>query len=526
MKFEKTILIIVICIALLLRVLNIDNNPPSLNWDEVSHGYNAYSILKTGKDEWGVTLPLIFRAFGDYKLPIYIYFTVSSVLIFGLNTFSVRLVSVLAGTLLPLFIFLIVKQIFPKKSILPLFASIITAFSPGLIFLSRIALEANLFVLFFTISLYLILIKKYSSSSFFYALCLFTYNSSRVILPFYLVFFIYILIKNKYKIFQNWFKFLPFIIVLFITILQTLNTTGQSRYQWVSILDSGSINQINELRQHYPRFIVNKVTFFSFTAAKNYFNHFNPQYLFFNGGSNYQFSLPNFFIITPFLLPFFILGIFELLKNLKKDEFKLLLFWLLVSPIPSSITRDAPHILRGITFIPIVIITIILGLKTLNLKFPKFSIIYIVTVLIFGLFLFQSKYKIYATNYSSSWQYGYREAVAYIKKNYDNYNQIIFTKKYGEPHEFILFNIPIDPKTYQNNPSLNWDYHVNWFWINSFDKFKFINDWDIKKETENINTKTLLVTSPGNYNNNSNLIKTVYFLNEKPAFDILSIYDQ
>ena len=183
----KILLLIIIIFSFVLRFVDINYFPSSLNWDEISHGYNAYSILKTGNDEWGIKFPLIFRAFGDYKLPLYIYLTVPSVMLFGLNTFSVRLISILAGTLLPLFIYFIVKQIFPKKTAIPLFAASIVAFSPGFIFLSRIALEANLFLCLFSVCIYLLLIRKYPSSSFFYALCLLTYNSSRVILPFYLI---------------------------------------------------------------------------------------------------------------------------------------------------------------------------------------------------------------------------------------------------------------------------------------------------------------------------------------------------
>ncbi|MDD4082801.1 MAG: hypothetical protein PHD05_05445 [Sphaerochaetaceae bacterium] len=369
MKSINIILFLIILISFIVRCISINNLPPSLNWDEISHGYNAYSILKTGKDEWGIKFPFIFRAFGDYKLPVYIYLTVPSVLLFGLNPFSVRLVSILAGSLLPLVILLISKQIFPKKSLLPLLAASIVALSPGFIFLSRIALEANLFLLLFSISLYLFLIKKYYSSSFFYALCLLTYNSSRVILPFYLILLIYFLIKNNINFFKNWYKFLPFITILAITLFQILNSSGQARYQWVSILDSGSINKINELRQIYPRVLVNKATFFIFTATKNYLSHFNPVYLFFNGGSNYQFSLPNLYLISPFFLIFFILGIIKLFKNAKKDEIKLLLYWLLISPLPSSITRDAPHVLRSITLLPIVVITIILVFDFLYSKY-------------------------------------------------------------------------------------------------------------------------------------------------------------
>ena len=89
-----TFLFLILIFALFFRVYKINENPPALNWDEVSHGYNAYSILKTGKDEWGIKFPLIFRAYGNYKLPLYIYLTSISVKFFGLTPLGVRLVSV------------------------------------------------------------------------------------------------------------------------------------------------------------------------------------------------------------------------------------------------------------------------------------------------------------------------------------------------------------------------------------------------------------------------------------------------
>jgi 4-amino-4-deoxy-L-arabinose transferase-like glycosyltransferase len=524
-KIEKIILIILIIIGFILRIVKIDQLPPSLNWDEISHGYNAYSILKTGKDEWGTVLPTIFRAYGDYKLPFYIYLTVPSVAILGLNSLSIRLVSILAGTFLSLVIFLIVKHFLKNKSLLPILAAAIVTFSPGFIFLSRIALEANLFLLLFCFSFYFLLSKKYGLSTFIFGLCLFTYNSSRVLLPFYLLLIGFIFLKTKFNFIKNWFRFLPFLILTIVTLFQTFNQSGQARYQWVSLLDSGSINKINELRQVYPRFLINKVTYFTFTAGKNYLSHFNPKYLFFDGGSNYQFSLPHFFLFSPFFLPFFILGILFLIKNIKKEQFSFLLFWLLISPIPSSITRDAPHVLRSIAFLPIVTITIILGFNFLIQKTPKISIIYIILVLTYGQILFWPKYQTYAINYSSSWQYGYKEAVSFIKDNYSNYDQIIITKKYGEAHEFLLFYWPWDPKTYQTNPK-DWNYHADWYWIDGFDKFKFLNDWEVKDLTKNLpkNKKTLLITSPNNYNQETTkLIKTINFLDQTPVFQILEI---
>ena len=525
MKLTKIILFLTIIVGFVARIIFINEFPPSLNWDEVSHGYNAYSILKTGKDEWGNFLPTIFRCFGDFKLPVYIYLTVPSVLLFGLNSLSVRLVSTIAGSLISFFIYLILKKVLPKKSFLPLLGAAIFALSPGTIFLSRIALEANLFLLFFCISIYLLIDKKLVTSSLFYGICLFTYNSSRVLLPFYLILLIFIFIKNKLKISSNWYKFIPFVVLAILAIIQTLDKSGQARYQWVSLLDEGSINRINELRQFYPRLLINKGTYFVFSATKNYLSHFNPSFLFFNGGSHYQFSLPNFFIISPFFLPFLLLSIYSLFKNIKNVNYQILLYWLLISPIPSSITRDAPHVLRSIVFIPIVIIIITIGINLIYKKIPKLTFLFVIFVLLYSQFLFLPKYKSYAIDYSSSWQYGHEEMISFLKNNYHNYDQFIITKKYGEPHEFLLFYWPWDPSDYQSNPSKDWNYHASWYWIDGFDKFKFVNDWEIKDFTQNIDKtkKTLLITSPNNYNQDNKLLNTINFLDHTPAFEILEI---
>src|SRR5258706_212435 len=89
----------IIILAIVLRFFQLGTNPPSLDWDEASIGYNAYSILKTGADEYGNILPLSFRSFDDYKPPVYIYLAVPSVSLFGLNEFAVRLPAAVIGVI-------------------------------------------------------------------------------------------------------------------------------------------------------------------------------------------------------------------------------------------------------------------------------------------------------------------------------------------------------------------------------------------------------------------------------------------
>ena len=80
------ILFLIVFLGFILRIYQVNQIPPSLSWDEVSIGYNAYSILKTGMDEHGRFLPYdTFVGYGDYKPPLPVYLTVPFVAAFGLN---------------------------------------------------------------------------------------------------------------------------------------------------------------------------------------------------------------------------------------------------------------------------------------------------------------------------------------------------------------------------------------------------------------------------------------------------------
>src|SRR3990167_2020828 len=135
-------LIFIIILATVLRFYQLGQNPPSLNWDETAHGYNAYSILKTGRDEYGYRLPLSFRSFDDYKPPIYTYLVVPSVAAFGLNDFAVRFPSAFLGVLAVLFTYLMVKELFQKTPI-ALLSAFFLAISPWHLQFSRVAFETN-----------------------------------------------------------------------------------------------------------------------------------------------------------------------------------------------------------------------------------------------------------------------------------------------------------------------------------------------------------------------------------------------
>lgn len=557
----------IILFALILRFAAVDKFPSSLNWDEVSHGYNAYSILKTGRDEWGEKFPNIFRAYGDYKLPFYIYVTALSVDIFGLNEFAVRLPSVLAGIGTVIFTYFLVKKLFINSSLgvlslnherLAGLSSLLVAIEPWSLFLSRGAFEANLALFLFVAGAYFFL-KGLESPRFmvlsavFFSLTVWTYNSYRIFSPLFLIALVLIFRKELKLIYsksKHLVLSLVFLVLLFLVPMfyQLLSPIGQARYGEVSILDQGMISQINEARgRGCPRIKCNKIVTFSKIFVENYISNFSPKFLFLQGGSHYQFSIPGQGILYLSDMLFFFLGIaITILKALKLDYEKnswarrrwlMLLAWLILAPIPACLTRETPHVLRLITILPIPMILSSVGFVWFVRRLKYASLATLTYVIIAVLFL--ENYAVayfgdYAKNYSWSWQYGYKEVVLYVKEKYDNYDKIIVTKKYGEPHEYFLFYWPWNPEEYINDPKLNRFYQSKWWWVDGFDKFYFVNDWQIrererdggfilesKKEVDCKDSKCLLVTSPDNYPESWQKLKTVNFLDGKPAFEIL-----
>jgi hypothetical protein len=303
-----------------------------------------------------------------------------------------------------------------------------------------------------------------------------------------------------------------------------------ARNHWVGIINPNSVNLINEKRRLFPgpqiinRLVNNKAIYFSQTFLINYLNLFNPLPIFFQGSQNYQFNPPGTGLLFIILLPLFYLGLIKTLIPFKLKSLNThLLILFLICLLPAALTvGDFPSI-RATGALPFYFIFSAIGLGYLN--FSKFKIVYVLitAILLFEFAVYWSNYRLYNINYSSAWQYGYRQIVDIAKDQYSQYSHIFITKKYGEPHEFVLFYWPWDPQKYLTDPSLNWNYHSGWYWIDSFDKFVFINDWEIKSYI--FPSKSLLITSPGNYpQTGAKIQSTVKFLDNSSAFDIVS-YD-
>jgi len=532
------ILGLIIILAAFLRFWQIDKVPPSLYWDEVSQGYNAYSILKTGYDEHHEFLPIArFQAFGDYKAPVYIYLTVISIFIFGTTEFAVRFPSAFFGTLTVLLTYCLTKEIFEnnkRRNLICIFASLFLAISPWHIQLSRAAYEANVATFFTALGLLTFFMAKrkyayfYLISSVSFVLAFYSFNAHRIFIPLliFLLFFIYrkqVLLNVKKiiaVIFIGIFLLIPFLLYL---------RTPESKLRFTEVnifTDISVIRESNHLQNVDGNSLIGKVfdnrrVLYGLSFLKHYFDFFNPTYLFFKGDGNPRFSTQDNGELYLYMLPLIIAGIYFIIKTDRINRY-FLLGWFLLAPVAAATARETPHALRSETFIPIYEIFAAYGfVEIINLVgkcSKKILYIFLIISFIVGLYylvdFLHAYYVHFPVRYSEEWQYGYKQAVQKAESLKDKYDEIVFSNAYGRAYIYVLWYGRYAPKDFWKNGVVKRD-AFGFYNVDSFGKYIF--DGNIR---ELKNKKTLFVGPPSSIPSGTRLIDAINFLNGKIAFEI------
>src|SRR3990167_8200568 len=154
-KYKKILLLLIIILAFVLRFWKLDSYP-ALNADEAAIGYNAYSLLETGKDEHGNPWPIHFQSFNDYKPGLYFYLVLPFVKFIGLSEWAVRIPGAALGVATVYLIYLLTKELFKDNQSRitnhespAIIASLFLAISPWHIHFSRGGWEVNVSTFFF-----------------------------------------------------------------------------------------------------------------------------------------------------------------------------------------------------------------------------------------------------------------------------------------------------------------------------------------------------------------------------------------
>lgn len=462
-------IILILCIFLFgafLRLYKLESIPQGLYQDETAIGYNAYSILKTGKDEFGRSYPVYFESFGDFKLPVYIYATVISEHFFGLTPFAVRFPSAFFGILtLGIFYFYVYEIV--KNERIALFSLFLLAINPWHIHYSRATFEVSivLFLLSLGILLFLFAIKSKKHgflflSSITFILALYSYNLTRLLSP---VLFITLVLThwNELKKKVQFELPLTFIIGVFLLLpfIATIKSPGGFGSASGTLISSSAtiLAQIREFRsyiaQTYPKFgIVFPVpVLIGMQYAKNIAAYGSIPFYFLTGENHGNHGIGIVGQFHLFELITMAIGLF-ILYTMNKQGKILLISPIIITILIAALTRESPQATRSYTLLLSLPIISALGLSKIYEFAERQSIskilglVSISCVIGYSFVYFLVAYFIrFPVAYAESWRSADKTVSAAILRDNSKYTRILIDKDAGFIYTSLLFYLQYPP---------------------------------------------------------------------------------
>jgi len=512
-KITYILLTLIVLLSIFLRFWKLSEVPVSLNWDEVAAGYNAYTISNWGMDEYGNKFPIVFKSFADDKHPVHIYITAMVVKIFGLTDFNVRAGSALMGVLTVIVFFILIRELL-KNNLTALFGSLFIAVSPYSIHFSR-GLWENNFALFFLIAglaSFLVGIRKKNFllplSFLSFGLSFFSYHSAKVVVPIVVLFVclsnLKLLLSNKTAL----------VVSVLVTLIFGILIIKETR-----ILGFARINQTK---------LSSEISIFD-----NYKRHFTYSYLFERGDQGPRASVKvigQFYKIDLILV---LVGLIALISKKKWQALSIILVWLILSPIPSSVSTVEPSAIRGIFMIGPILLLSAVGASSLIMIFKNKFIQIAIT---FGVLFFltmevinYTKYyfNTYPTKEAIEWQYGMKEIVEYSKSSPNIYKMYVDNIR-QQPYIYFLYYQQIPLPEFLSTVKYDMSESKSFNTVLSFDKYQF-GGWNIIESYPNEGIYYAITPSYYTglrYIHQFDVMKQIKYPNKTDAFYLLTGHSQ
>ncbi len=427
------LLAVIVLLGAGLRMNRLAEVPAGFFADEASVGLNAYTILSQGHDQHGVRYPVFFKAFGEYKNPLAIYWAVPFIALFGLNEFAVRLSAAVLGVFGIVAIFFLVRRLFkmhPMHDCLALLAALFLAISPWHVHLSRIGWDSQVGFVLLTVLAVFVFLKALEKpkllpvSMALFALSMYSYFPARAFIPLLgLGLFIFNIKFFRRHWVSSVVSFVVLVILLLPLALHVFSPEGMARWSEVSIF------------MHPPEgeTIAHHVVY-------NYASHFSLSFLFLEGDTNYfkRHSLPDNGVLYPIQLPLIILGVFWLWQRKYRDVLTLLVLWLALYPVGSMFTvaktAQATRSVIGVVLFQVLsavgLFSLFVHVSKLRRVRRRLSVLVIIGVLIISVSLFSRAYFVdYPRKFYGyeGWQFGPKEVVEYFLSVDDQYDELFMT---------------------------------------------------------------------------------------------------
>ncbi len=498
LKFVISLILITI-LAFIIRVYQVTSSPPAPYWEEVALGYDAYSILQTGKDHHGNSYPLVaFESFGDWKPAGYFYAIIPFIKLLGLNALAIRLPSVLAGTLIVVaigwLVYLLTDHFAEKKrQWLALISMLLATISPWLIQFSRAGWEVNLATLLLLLGIVCgwqsvgqknnqVKVLALVGASLFLVASMYVYHSARVMAPLLGLFFgfRYLIFYLKYGK-----KPLPTLMIQLLGLTGLLLTLlwpfiqawgspvlAQRVAETTIFTDVSIIEQSNQFKNLYDnawwtKLIFHRWWFYLAVITEQFLSHLSLSFLFLAGDEIARHSSQYFGLFYPFEILFLLVGSFLLLKKFSLEKKLFLIFWLIVGVLPAAISRPVPHALRILPIAPAMIFLVTIGLwqtyqfltndfiwvfkKLKQVKKYLLGIVFVSIYLLAFISFYRHLVNVYPQKYGHEWQVGYQQMVTDLEKIRSEYPDlpVYITREQGRPAMYYWFYTQTDPNLVQ-----------------------------------------------------------------------------
>lgn len=369
----------VIALAAASYFVKVVHNPPGYYIDESSISYNAYTISETGQDEFGTSWPLYFRAFGDYKNPVYIYLLSLIYRVTGPSILAARLFSATLGVLAALALGLLGWRLTKKRGV-ALLVTLLALLTPWLFEMSRVVLEVSLYPL--VLALFLLCAHRASTRARWsrqdvvslattLALITYTYSIGRLLGPLLAVGLIFFATRaRRVGLVLTWGLYILALVPMLLTNRRHPGAlTG--RFFLISYIEPHS-----------------SYSAIAWTFLKHFSGNFNPWKLFITGDPNSE-QIAHIYG-TPLLLAaagiLVVTGLWLVLRRHRHEAWwRFIIYCLAASVAPASLTKEYVHMLRLAPLLVFLIVLTIPAVEWLSAGGQKHRVALAALVVLMGL---------------------------------------------------------------------------------------------------------------------------------------------
>ena len=453
--YRKSILFLfaIVVIGFLLRIYNLSNLP--MYGDELTMVYDTYSILKTGKDSTGQTLPITFRM-GAGRPGGYIYASIPFVYLFGPTEWGIRSLSVLSSLGIIILMFFLGKKLFSEK--IGLTASFLASISIWDIYLARGGFEAHFALFLALLGITTFIYGKYIPWAIAWGLTIFTYPTFKLTLP--LIFLLLVWFNGAKNVIKNKIFIVSLVILaLFggLAVRETFMGVSEQRFLSINIFSDANLKQqviqlVNEERTDstLPVFVkpifYNKPLQYFRILLDNYTENLSTNFLYIRGDGNPRHNPGEWGMLYLIELPLLFVGIVNLWKK-EKRSLILLISWILITPLATMFLNDAHGLRNALMLLPFILVT---SYALFNLP-KKIAIVVAILMMVQLIFVLERVYFLAPTKFATFWSTEAKK-VALSALNNPNMSKTITlsTKKIDNVEYAYEVYAKVDPKLVQN----------------------------------------------------------------------------